>query len=178
MFEHYLEDSAELYNIANNEKNENNEREARRYYRASIFYAASALEAFLNYIIESFSLSGALSEMEIAFLKDKKYIFSNSERNIIEQTEYHRLDDKIKFLVNRFNIDYDFKSSSWSRYNEFKILRDDLIHPKNDEDNITLDNYYKIIKLGIGAIIDIMNTLSFGLYKKPLRKKLIDLIPD
>ena len=48
MFEEYLQDSNEFLSIAERALKASSEREASRYYRASVFYSAGAIEAFVN----------------------------------------------------------------------------------------------------------------------------------
>ncbi|MDO9351276.1 MAG: hypothetical protein Q8N70_12725 [Deltaproteobacteria bacterium] len=48
MFEDYLEDS---YYLALKARESTEEREKKRYYRASVFYAISSIEAFINYML-------------------------------------------------------------------------------------------------------------------------------
>ena len=61
MFEEYLQDSYIFLSIAEEASKKPNEREARRYYRASVFYAAGAIEAFVNYIADSFAQAESLA---------------------------------------------------------------------------------------------------------------------
>ena len=60
---------------------------------------------------------------------------------------------------------------------EFKKFRDRLVHPHDSEDEIQIKEYENIIKRGLSSIINIMNTISKGIFRKPLRKQLLDLIP-
>ena len=62
MFEEYLQDSHEFLSIAERVIKElkGNQRVARRYYRASIFYALGAIEAFVNYYADSFAKAGSI----------------------------------------------------------------------------------------------------------------------
>ena len=58
MFEEYLKDSSELFKIAEKYSKQSNEIEAKRYYRVAIFCASSAMEAFINYIGDSYKKAG------------------------------------------------------------------------------------------------------------------------
>ncbi len=62
-------------------------------------------------------------------------------------------------------------------FNNAKKFRDRLVHPRDSEDKIHIKEYEKIIKRGLSSIINIMNTISKGIFRKPLRKQLLDLIP-
>jgi hypothetical protein len=175
MFEEYLQDSYEFFEIA---KNAESDREARRYFRASAFYASGAIEAFTNYIADSFAKAESLEPYEIAFLNDKILIFDPKKGQRVEKTEYHRLDEKLKVLINRFVPDFDFTEKAWSWLMEFKDFRDSLVHPRQNDDETTTSEYQAKMKRGLSGIIEIMNHISSGMFGKPLRKKILDLIPE
>lgn len=174
MHEEYLQDAHEFFSIGQKSKDE---REARRYFRASVFYAAGAIEAFVNYIADSFAKADSLTAHEIAFLSDKNLYFSSDKFVLVEKTEFHRLEDKLKFLLKKFEPTFNFQSSAWSRLSEFKKLRDTLTHPKQSEDELTIEEYRKRLELGITGTIEIMNALSKCIFKSPLRRGILDLIP-
>jgi len=174
MFEDYLIDSYSFYEKA--QKCEN-EREAKKYYRASIFYASSSIESFANYLADTFNQGESLSEFEIAFLLDKRLFFNPDKIEVEDKTEFHSVDDKLKILIKKFIEDFDFKCRDWSQFNEFKKFRNRLVHPRESEDNIDLTDYRDHLKRGLTSIINLMNIISNGIFKRPLRKKLLDLIP-
>lgn len=174
MFEDYLIDSYSFY-LKGNSCTE--DREAKKYFRASIFYAASSIEAFANYLADTFNQGNSLTQFEIAFLLDKKIVFDNEEIKVKQRTEYHRIENKLKMLIKKFVKEYDFTSNDWNHFMEFKTFRDRLVHPRDSEDKIRIEKYKNIIEQGLSAIINIMNTISKGIFRKPLRKQLLDLIP-
>ena len=175
MFEDYLEDAHFFASLASSTTEE---RVAKRYFRASIFYAMSAIEAFINYIGNIFEQGDVFHPHEIAFLIDKKYTLCHGKFQIIDQMEYHRLEDKLRFLIGKFIIGFDFDHNpSWSQLIEFKRLRDNITHPRREEDEITLIEYNNKIQVGIRSILTIMDSLCNGIFGRPLRKKLLDLIP-
>ena len=175
MFEDYLQDSYEFLTLA---QNASDEREARRFYRASVFYALGAMEAFVNYIADSFAKAKSLTQHEIAFLNDKNLSFSAKKGKVIEKTEFHRLDDKLRLLLRKFASDFDFKGASWFGFKKFKDFRDSLVHPRQMDDETSIKDYQNRLQIGLSGIIDIMNFLSRGIFGKPLRKKLLDLVPE
>ena len=177
MFEEYLQDSYEFLSIASRLAEQADEREARRYYRASVFYASGAIEAFINYVADAFAKAGSISEHETCFLNDKTLIFS-VERGLKEKPQYHRLEDKIKLLMRKFVSGFDFQSPVWSKFTEFKQFRDELVHPREVEDDTPLADYDRKVKTGLGAVIQIMSQISIDVFGKPLRKQLLDLIPE
>ena len=61
---------------------------------------------------------------------------------------------------------------------EFKSFRDALVHPRQSEDETEIADYQKKTSRGISGTIELMDYLSRGIYKTPLRKQLLDLIPE
>lgn len=174
MFEVYLEDAH--YLALEGQKRGSNEIEARRYYRAAVFHAASALEAFVNYIGNTIAQGGGHSAYEIAFLTDRKFGISDGRFEVLEQMEYHRLEDKLRFLICKFVPSFDLASNiAWSRCLEFKRFRDDLIHPRQDEDTVSGAEYLDQLKTGLSSIIEIIDCLCKGIFQRNLRKRIRDL---
>ena len=77
MFEEYLQDAHDFFTTADQLATAGkNEQKARSFYRAAIFCTSSAIEAFVNYIGDSFAKAENLPPHEIAFLNDKAIYFS------------------------------------------------------------------------------------------------------
>ena len=91
MFEEYLQDAYEFLAIGSSTSAKLSEKEARRYYRGAVFCASGAIEAFVNYLADSFAKAGSLSEHEICFLNDRVLVFS-MEKGLQEKAKYHPLD--------------------------------------------------------------------------------------
>jgi hypothetical protein len=178
MFEEYLQDAYEFFIAAKKAAEAEDERVARRFYRAAVFYTLGAIEAFVNYIADSFAKAESIPSHEIAFLNDKSFHFSTDKFRLIERTEYHRLEDKLKFLIRKFVPGFKFNSTSWCRTMEFKDFRDSLLHPRQGEDETSTAEYERKLRTGMAGTIEIMNRVSRGIFKKPLRKKILDLIPE
>jgi len=177
MFEEYLQDSYDFLTIADKAFKASKDREARRYYRSSVFYAAGAIEAFVNYIADSFAKAGSLTPYEIAFLNDKLLVFS-IDKGLIERAEFHRLDDKLRLLLRKFLPDFNFKSDTWTKFMQFKSFRDSLVHPRQADDETDTTQYQKKVRAGLTAIIELMDRTSKGIFGMPLRRQLLDLIPE
>lgn len=172
MFEEYLEDA---YYFAIEAKKQTTEREAKRYYRSSVFYAASALEAFISYI-SGILIQGGLQPYEIALLTDKKFHLSKGRFEVSEIFELHGVEDKLKFLFYKYNPSFDFEHyPAWSQFMEFKDFRNSITHPIHEEDEIDINDYQKKIKIGLSAIIEIIDYLCREIIGKPLRQKIKDL---
>lgn len=178
MFEEYLQDSNVFYLIATNAKSKKETVSARRYYRVSVMCAFNSIESFVNYISNSFEQANNLEKLEICFLNDQELYFS-SAKGVSTRTKYNPIDEKLKVIIKRFCPKYDFaKSNEWSNLNHFKDFRDSLVHSRKSEDDIALSEYEKRYKLGFKSIVTIMNLISKGMYNKPLRRNLLDLIPE
>jgi hypothetical protein len=176
MFEEYLQDAYEFLTIAQQCKED---REARRYFRAATFYTAGATESFLNYVAESFAFAQNLTRHEIAFLTDKNLSFSPEKVNVIERTEYHKIEDKLKVLIKKFLPTLDLgKVRWWSELQEFKDFRDSLVHPRKSEDETDVATYNAKVTAGLRATIQGMNEINQGIFGKQIRKQLLDLMPE
>jgi len=176
MFEDYLQDAYYFYNQAIKSKNSSNDREAKMFFRASVFCAASSIEAFINFIGDTFSKGGTLDKIEVAFLNDKNLEIPPSTASIEKKIRYYSIDSKLKFIINKFQVNIiPGTSQVWSFFIEFKEFRDSLIHPRTTDDNIDLEDYKNKIKKGLNSNIDIMNEISNKIFKRPLRKSLVDL---
>jgi len=173
LFEEYLEDS---YYFRLEALNCNNSGVTKRYYRVSVFCAIGAIESFVNYVGDAFATGKILKPYEIAFLTDRTFAPEQDEFKIIDRAEYHRLEDKLRFLIFKFVKNFDFENTPcWSRLIEFKKFRDSLIHSREDEDITSLDQYKRITALGLSAVIEIIDHLCKGIFNKPLRKQITDL---
>ena len=174
MFEDYLIDSSKLYEEA---ITCTDERTAKRYFRGSVFYAASCMEAFVNYIADTLDKGGKMDDFEIAFLMDFNFIFDTNSLKKIKKIEYHRVEDKAKFLIKKFDQGFYFNIKEWSDFIAFKDFRNNLIHPRNMEDEFKIEDYKEKIRNGLSSIIFLMNIIAIAIFKKPLRKQLLDLNP-
>src|SRR5207237_2789363 len=95
------------------------EREAKMFYRASVFCAASSLEAFVNFIGDTFKQGDNLDKNEIAFLNDKTLEISTSKASIEEKIKFNSIDGKIKFILKKFNVPLDISiAGQWRDFIE------------------------------------------------------------
>ena len=176
MFEDYLFDAYTFYCEA---KADVNERDAKRKYRAAVFYLAGAMEAFVNYLAEGFNVSGLLHAQELAFIRDETIVLDTNNFTVRNRIEFHPLEDKLKLLLKKYAPSYTFVTElSWTHLHNFKKLRDSLIHPRMTDDTNSLDEYRTLLEQAIRAEIDIMNRLVMGIYGKGIRRQLLDLIPE
>lgn len=179
MFETYLEDAYLFLDMAKQQLEEDN---ARRYFRASIFCLASAVEAFVNYLIDAFSEADVevLSVEEKIFLGGVKFNFSETQglKRKADDTDLP-IYPRLGFLLYKFVPNFDFsKNNEWKNFIKIKKLRNDLIHPKQDSDETSVVDYASILKGGLTDIIILINMICEGAFGRPLRKQVLDLIPE
>lgn len=159
MFEEYLQDSYEFFSIGSKFASQRDERKARRYYRSSIFYASGAIEAFVNYLADSFAKGQSIPDYEICFLNDKVLVFT-VPKGRHERSKYNSLDDKLRLILQRFVSKFDFASPTWAKFMEFKSFRDSLVHPRQADDETPVKDYDQRIRSGLGAIIEAVDVLA------------------
>jgi hypothetical protein len=175
MFEDYIQDSFSFFKLAE-KVSFSDERKAKMYYRASIFCAVSSLEAFVNFIGDTFNKGNTIDRNEIAFLNDKVLEISPSKGTVESRTRFYSIDNKVKFILKRFRVPLETAATSlWKNFLEFKKLRDSLVHPRNITDELDINEYRNKIQTGLNANIDIMNLISKRLFSKQLRQSLLDL---
>ena len=140
-FRDYL-DFAESY-IRDAEKNSTISSNKERLLIPSIILSWTAIESFVNNRLFDYgSLPEEKFELhERAFLLERKLKFIDSGDNLgtfsLEGKEYRRLEDKIFFLIAKFSSkkERDLKEKSlWQDFQEFKTLRDNILHPRTDKD--------------------------------------------
>jgi len=174
MFEEYLKDAHFFLTKAIDES----EIElSQRYYRVSIFCELCAIESYVNYIAQPLELAEVMNTHETAFLLEKKVELIGDKFEIIDKMQFQKLEDKLRFLIIRFDKTFDFeKNPCWPRFMELKRKRDELTHPRHDKDDTSVSSYERISKNGLNAIIEIINRLSTAIFKRGLRKQILDLI--
>jgi hypothetical protein len=177
MFEVYLTDAATFLEQGKQAVLKGHVEDARRYCRACVFCAYSALEAFVHYISVSFEQANSIEKHETAYLNDKRLSFDPT-KGVVERSEYHPLEEKIRVLLRRFAPEVDLGGTMWRQLKAFKLFRDSLVHPKKPEDDIDIADYSRNAETGLQIMIDIMDLLSTKIYKKPIRRKLRDLRPE
>jgi hypothetical protein len=109
----------------------------------STILAWAAIEAFVNNMLDDFSsLPPDLFELhERAFLLEKRLVFVDRGDRVgqfdLGSREYHRLADKIFFLIAKFGIPAGQNirgDSLWNDFLEFKVARDGLVHPRRSKE--------------------------------------------
>jgi hypothetical protein len=177
MFEDYLQDSYHFLSKAEQLAHDGKDREAKSFFRASVFYVAGAMEAFVNYLADSFSKAKSIPQHEIFFLTDTTLVFSKN-KGFVEKTAFHSIEDKLRLLISKFVPSFNFNGLSWNKFVDFKALRNSLVHPREVDDERGSAEYAEMLRAGLKATIEIMNEIMKGMSGRPLRKQILDLIPD
>lgn len=174
MFEDYLKDSKYFYEKA--ESHQGDEELAKRYYRASVFCAASALEAFVNFAGNTIETAGILDQNEVAYINDKVLEVVPSKGTTEPKAKFNSIEGKLKFLINRLKVDIKIdRDSRWSDFKDFKKLRDRLVHPKEENDEVSIQEYSSELKKGLNSNIYLIDKVARKLFSKGLRRSLTDL---
>lgn len=178
MFEEYLKDTKYFVELARSSISSGDHESARRSYRVAAMIGMASLETFVNFIGSTFeqASSEGLAEYELALLLDRRFALQGGSFEVTDQIAYSRLEDKLKFLITKFSIRLDLANNKeWGDFVELKKLRDSLVHSRNDQDDTPIRQYERVCPRGLVACVGLMNRLSRGIFKKPLRKKLLDL---
>lgn len=175
MFEDYIQDAFHFFHLGEENKSID-ERVARRFYRASVFCAASAVEAFVNVVGESVKQAKIIDSTEMAFLNDEILEVNPSKASVEHRTRYFSVESKVKYLITRFNADFDISSDpAWQKFLRLKDFRDSLVHPKEQDDENSIEEYRKRIREGLNANLDIMNSVAERVFSRGLRKGIAEL---
>ena len=155
MFEEYLIDAYDFY-VIGKEKRPSDIRGAKKYFRASVFYLFSVIDGYINFVGDEYA--SLLSDEYRAYISDQRYKFSTKTYSIETVREFHSVIEKIKLIIHVFLPDYDFGLVEWNDLMNLKILRDEIVHPKIDDDAMSIDDYEDTIEKGLVSII----TLKFS----------------
>lgn len=141
---------------------------------ATIF-AWTAVEAFVNSMLSDFE---AVIERfllhERAFLEEKKLVLRDSGSSpgtfVLEGKEYRRIEHKIMFLVARFGggvkqSGLDKGDTLWQRFERFKAARDSLVHPRDPEHEITVEQLESFVLVAK----EVIQILANEVWDKPVR---------
>lgn len=144
-------------------KEEDGQEGVTAYLHASLVLGVASLEAHLNSIAEDFFAEKEFSLLEQSLLTESEIQFVDGQFELSNRLKMSRLEDRIEFLFRKFSTHPLDRSVSW--WGEFKnglILRNRLIHPKENP----------IIELGdierfLLAIIKLLDALYSTIYKRP-----------
>jgi hypothetical protein len=140
----------------------------------SVVLAWSAIELFVNNRCGDLnSLPEDMFEThEKAFLLEKRLRFENKGASIgkfiLEGTEYQTLENKMFFLLSKLGTRDATKlkgGTLWGRFEEFKDLRDSLVHPRHEKQaELTPDK----VRQNIETATELIQEISQRIWKKKI----------
>lgn len=139
----------------------------------SVLLSWVAIESFTNNMLDDFaSLPADLFELhERALLLEKRVRFldegTDKGKFILEKKEYRRLEEKIFFLLAKFNKGAHLSKGDklWQDFENLKELRNNLLHPrKNIEFKLDVD----IAKQSLESAKKIIIFIADNVWGKPV----------
>ena len=137
-------------------------------------FAWTSIESFVNSMLADFEAVRDRFQMhEVAFLEEKRLVFKDSGvapgSFALEGKEYRRIEHKILFLVARFgrgvNVSGLRKGDSlWQKFERFKAARDSLVHPRDAEYEITVEQLESFVSVAK----EIIQILAKEVWNKPV----------
>jgi hypothetical protein len=155
-------EKAEEKNIENDAKS--------AFLNASLLICISGLEAHINSIIDEMVTPVTFTILEQSTLKEKGIGFKNGRYTLNSTLKISRLTEKLEIIFFRFkNVGYR-KETWWGELKNGIILRNKLVHPKeeyslNEED----------VKRTIRSVISCINALYLCVYGSKFHDKNLDL---
>lgn len=163
----YFEDAKAFLEVAQSRSKDNNPRSSDAFCRASLLVGFASFEAFLHSVSMDFvdSQHPELSIHDVAFLREKEVVLDVEGVFLIsDKTKFARLEERVLFLYRRLSgKKLDRKSQFWSSLMSGIKLRNEIVHPKEYQ---ALSE--KTVAQTLTAILDMMNYLSLGIYKRKL----------
>ena len=127
---HHLFQDAQYFLDVAKEQEELNVLMSRRYLRAAVISAYTALEAWVNTVFEILARVGDLELHERAFVEERRIELSGQGYLELQGKRFHSLDDKLKFLHWRIHgVGISDEQAAWMAFLEAEKLRNKLVHP-------------------------------------------------
>jgi len=140
----------------------------------AIIMSWASIESFVNNMMDDFSrLPPDLFELhERSLLLEERIRFIDEGKDagkfILKGNDFKRLEEKILFLIWKFNPDKQISikgNKLWNRFVKFKTLRDSIVHPRRSKDVlITYDDSTEFRN----TAIEIIGLIAEKVWKKPL----------
>jgi hypothetical protein len=132
---------------------------------AALLIGFASFEAHVNAIADEFLTREDLNAHERGLLAEHDIELSDGEFKEKTRLKIHRLEDRVLFLCRRFSKKpIDRASSYWGNFVDASKLRNGLTHPKDNSPNIQ----EAAVKKALMAMIDLLNHMCLGIYKKKL----------
>ena len=166
-FASYFEDAKAFLDFAESRQKAGNNRSAEAFCRAALLVGFASFEAFLHSVALDFLDSDhpALSVHDRAFLSEKEVVLDKEGSFAVsERAKFARLEERILFLYRRLSgKKFDRSKSFWSMFQSGIKLRNEVVHPKEYQSLAP-----KTVAHTLTAILDTMNYVSLGIYKRKL----------
>lgn len=145
---------------------ESKDPEAKRaFIHASLLVGFASFEAHVNAIADDFLATSDLDPHERGLLAEHVVELADGEFKEKQSLKIQRLEDRVLFLGRRFSrTPIDRSASYWGEFAEATKLRNNLTHPKATP--ITIGE--AAAKRSLTAIIELLNYLYLGIYRKKL----------
>lgn len=138
------------------------EESAQAYFTAALLLGVSALD--LNAIADEVADRPGSEVIELSLLQERDYRLEKGHFRLGNSLKMYRLEDRLEFLFKRFTKSTSPRTEPWWGQLQAALeLRNSVVHPKN-KPNVTKSAVEKSLK----AILDCLNALYLGLYKKGL----------
>jgi hypothetical protein len=175
-FVDYFEDAKSFYELAKDFDSKDDLRGTETFTRASLLLGFASFEAFLTSVTSDFiaAKNSMLTTHDKALLMELKVTLdSDGVFQISNRHKFMKLEERVLFLHYLLaGKKLDRSKPFWSRLLTGIKLRNEVVHPKTHKvvDIKTLENTLE-------AILDTMNLITKGAYKKPLPLASARLIP-
>jgi len=128
--EHLFED-AKYFLHAARQYEATHEEKSRRYVRACIVTAFTALEAWANFLCFWIAEHGDVERHEEAFLREQRLDFTEEGYFTLRGSRFNSLEQKIRFLHWHSNgVPIPRDDVVWASFLQAKKIRDRIVHPK------------------------------------------------
>lgn len=115
-----FEDAAAFLAVTEETRDEG---QVRRFQRACLLSLMAAMEAYLHYC----SRNDRFTVYESAYLRDRHLILSIEKADLVEEVSPQPLTAKLRFLIGKSVIGYDFTGAEWGNIERMTALRTVLV---------------------------------------------------
>ena len=167
----YMQTAEKHYAFASDE-----EEEFRRMPHIAIatILAWCSIESFVNSMLDDFSsIAHHFQLHERALLEEKKVMFEDTGLQAgtfaLKGKAYWRTEHKIQFLVSKFGAGVDTSDlnrgqSLWQSFQALKRTRNAIVHPRQNEPSITVDD----VETYIDTAKRVIQTVGLEVWNQPI----------
>lgn len=140
---------------------ESEESAKKAYLHAALMLGFCALEAHVNSIAEDMAEVQGITVLELSVLQEKELVLDDG-RHRLGKLKIHRLEDRIRFLFDRFGkTNFSNTNGWWPGLSSSMKLRNAVTHPK-EGDKVDVTN----VKIALESIIQCISALFESIYQK------------